>query len=93
MVTKEVGFDSWVLPAVVGGEAKNQFPVWVTSSELRFGEISAGIDGLDSDNANVVAKEWFDLSGRKVETPVKGQTYIERVTLSNGKVESIKKIF
>lgn len=93
LVTKEVGFDSWVLPAVVGGEAKNQFPVWVTSSELRFGEISAGIDGIDSDNANVVAKEWFDLSGRKVETPVKGQTYIERVTLSNGKVESVKKIF
>lgn len=93
LVTKEVGFDSWILPAVVGGEAKNQFPVWVTSSELRFGEISAGIDGIDSDNAKVVAKEWFDLSGRKVETPVKGQTYIERVTLSNGKVESIKKIF
>lgn len=93
VVTKEVGFDSWVLPAVVGGEAKNQFPVWVTSSELNFGGISAGIDGIDSDNANVVAKEWFDLSGRKVETPVKGQTYIERVTLSNGKVESVKKIF
>lgn len=93
LVTKEVGFDSWVLPAVVGGEAKNQFPVWVTSSELRFGEISAGIDGVNSDNADVVSKEWFDLSGRKIEAPVKGQTYIERVTLSNGKVESIKKMF
>ena len=91
--TKEVGFDSWILPAVVGGASKNEFPVWVTSSELRFNEVSAGIDGIDSDNADVVAKEWFDLSGRKIEAPVKGQTYIERVTLSNGKVESVKKIF
>lgn len=91
--TKEVGFDSWILPAVVGGASKNEFPVWVTSSELRFNEVSAGIDGIGSDDADVVAKEWFDLSGRKIEAPVKGQTYIERVTLSNGKVESVKKIF
>lgn len=91
--TKEVGFDSWILPAVVGGASKNEFPVWVTSSELRFNEVSAGIDGVDPDDADVVAKEWFDLSGRKIEAPVKGQTYIERVTLSSGKVESVKKIF
>lgn len=91
--TKEVGFDSWILPAVVGGASKNEFPVWVTSSELRFNEVSSGIDGIGSDDADVVSKEWFDLSGRKIEAPVKGQTYIERVTLSNGKVESVKKIF
>lgn len=91
--SKEVGFDTWALPAVVGGAAQNEFPVWVTSSELRFDEVSAGIDDVDNGTADVVSTEWFDLSGRKVEAPVKGQTYVERVTLSNGKVESTKKIF
>lgn len=48
-----------------------------------------GIDEIDASSAMPVSEEWYDLSGRRVENPVRG-VYVKRVVYSDGHVENIK---
>lgn len=50
---------------------------------------SAGVDSISKDALEVVAKEYYDLSGRKVMNPVKG-IYILREKLSDGSFNTKK---
>lgn len=52
-------------------------------------EPAAGIKGVSTESAKVAAKEYFDLSGRKVENTAKGLV-IEKVRYTDGKTVSRK---
>ena len=52
-------------------------------------ESATGIKGVSTESAKVAAKEYFDLSGRKVESTAKGLV-IEKVRYTDGKTVSRK---
>lgn len=89
VVTMDEGFDEWILPYVVGGEALNAIPVYVTSSSLNLNEVSTSVSSVEEEKA-VVSHEYFDVSGRKVEEIEKGQYGFDRQTFEDGTVRSVK---
>ncbi|MBO5025895.1 MAG: C10 family peptidase [Bacteroidaceae bacterium] len=93
VITRQKGYDEWVFPDVVGGDSRNEIPVHIVSGIARFNEVSTSVDRLPVDGSEVVSRRYFDLNGRSVVSPVKGQTVIEVVTLSNGEQVRVKRIF
>lgn len=93
VITRQEGYGEWVLPYVVGGDSHNEIPVHIVSGVARFNEVSTSVEGFPMDESEVVSRRYFDLSGRSVVSPVKGQTVVEVVTLSSGEQVRVKRIF
>lgn|GEM_PF-4993512 len=80
-------FGSWVY---ISDGQKGPWDIYDQYSLLISSELSnTGIKGVSSETAKVAAKEYFDLSGRKVENTAKGLV-IEKVTYTDGKTLSRK---
>ena len=55
------------------------------------GEIhEASVDGVASDNAEVVSESYYNVLGQKVLNPAAGQVYVKVANLSNGATVSSK---
>lgn len=90
-MTRQKGFDEWVLPDVVGGDKKNRVPAHIVSGTVRFNEVSVSVDRVSADA--VLSRTYFDVGGRQIVSPVKGQTVVEVVTYSDGSTRSVKRVF
>lgn len=93
VMTRQKGYDEWVLPDVVGGDSRNRIPVCVDSGTIRFNEVSTSVEEVTGCRDEVLSHQYFDLNGRCVISPVKGQAVIEVVTWSSGKQTTLKHIF
>lgn len=83
-------YDEFILPDMVGGSELNNIYIQVKDGMVYLNaEIPSAIAAVDAD-AQIVARDYFDLSGRKLQNVTKG-IVIERQTLSNGK-QIVKKV-
>lgn len=91
-VTKENGFEDWVLPHMVGGSQLNAIPISVEDGKVYFNKVSSSIQYIDEEPAVIVKEEYFDLHGRPLSVPPTCSIYINKVSYSDGTSVS-KKIF
>ena len=89
LMFKELGYNDWVLPDMVGGDSRNIIPAYLEGDNLYFNQYSAGIEA-PAETATVMAHDYYDLSGRQVQKPTTG-IVIDHQTLSNGK-KVVKKV-
>lgn len=90
LMMQDEGYNEWILPYIIGGEALNAIPVYVTSSSLNFNEVSTPVASVEEEAKAVVNHEYFDMSGRRVEEIEDGSLGIDRQTLEDGSVRSEK---
>ena len=87
------GNEIWQKPEFVRPEGReNRIWVYYHDGAFYFNQVSTGIGSVESDGADVESTRYFDLSGRELKEPTTGQIYIQRETLSNGRVRSTKGI-
>ncbi len=89
--TNASGGKDWTLPYCYGGDSKNWLPVMVQNGVMYFGQVSTGIESVE-ENIEVLDVQYFDLNGRTVANPVKGSVVIEKQTLRNGKMRTLKRV-
>ena len=94
LITLEKGYTEWMEPDVVGGQALNQIPIVLTSTQIRFNESSTAIHSIKDDlsfpEANQV--EFYGMDGRSISRPRPGQIYLEKRKDSQGRTIVSKKI-
>lgn len=92
IVCREKDRSEWTLPYTVGGDDANGVPVYIVGSELRFNQVSAAIEGLDMANeSGIKFVETFRVNGEKVSERGATGLVIERQTMNDGTVRSVKK--
>ena len=63
----------------------------LTYSEPAYITFGASVEGVGG-TATVVAEEWYNLSGIRVERPTAAGLYIKRSTMSDGSVKTSKSV-
>lgn len=64
-ISKEDGYDKWVLTETEGGDNNNLLRAHIHSGKIHFNEVSTSIDGINA-SSTPVSTEYFDLNGRKI---------------------------
>jgi len=88
---KNYGYDEWTLPDTWGGSMQNWLPVYIHGGKLHFNDVSTGISQVQG-SREVVETKLFDLSGRQIVAPQKGQVFLQRSTYSDGTAETVKRV-
>ena len=84
---------NWLQAQRSGGLSKCALAMKCENGVFYPGQVTVGIDGVDGGEAAAAASvRYFDLSGREISGPVSGQPYIERQILTDGTVQSVKRI-
>lgn len=85
------GYSDFIMPDMVGGNVLNKVPVSVENGVAYFNKIPTGIDSMPADGNAVIARRYYTVDGLSIAAPVSGQVVIERMTMSDGTVKSIKR--
>ena len=87
LLFREQGFDEWMLPDVEGGSLNNWIPIHIHDGIIDFNEAPVGVQRVETDAAEVSSITHFDLTGRRIDTPRKGQIYLQRTVLTDGSTQ------
>lgn len=90
VISKENGYDEWLLVETAGGDLLNQIPAYIHDGKIFFNEFSTGIDKVENDE--VLSVERYDLNGRKIDDDsfISKGVVLERRIFRNGKVKVVK---
>lgn len=83
-ITRENGYDDWVLPHMVGGSQLNSIPISVENGKVYFNKQSTAIEGISTKPASIIKKEYYDLQGRRVTKPSANSLLIYKEYYSDG---------
>ena len=90
VVSKEKGYDEYVLPYTSGGDKNNRMKFYIHDGVIDFYQHSTAINTIEAGEADVIRTDFFDISGRKISQPAQGIITIRRQILSNGTVKTTK---
>jgi len=77
VICREKGYEEWLLPYTIGGQKKNQIPVYIHDNKLYFYQVSSGISSVSAEeNGSDTRSELYDLAGRRVKDTQRPGVYI-----------------
>jgi hypothetical protein len=89
-ISKEDGYDKWVLTETEGGDSKNLLRAYIHSGKIHFYEVSTSIDDINASDSPV-RTEYFDLNGRKITDPNERKgIVIRKDSFSDGRTKTSK---
>lgn len=89
-ISKEDGYDKWVLTETEGGDSKNLLRAYIHSGKIHFYEVSTSIDDINASDSPV-RTEYFDLNGRKITDPNERKgIVIRKDSFSDGRAKTSK---
>ncbi len=92
LVSQESGFDDYVLPYTVGGNANNAIFVKLSGGRLYFNQIPTDIKQLTGD-PDIVRTEYYSLTGQVItDTSNANGIIIEKISYSDGSMKTTKRL-